>query len=123
MMAEFQEVVKQWQRMCAGHVCDNREEDGLICPITIKHSGYPCVDTVTDLSQEAVAQVEDIVMTWAAEHPEPVYPTWGEWLVSIGVLPDEGVSLDLLFELCKTGLIDRIPADIAEKLGIKPKEG
>lgn len=116
-MAEFQEVVKQWRRMCAGHVCDNREGDVLICPLTIKHSGYPCDYTVTDLSQEAVAQVEDIVMTWAAEHPEPMYPTWGEWLMEIGILKgNKATGFSINYDV-------HIPADIVEKLGLKPKEG
>lgn len=62
---------------------------------------------------------EELVMAWVAEHPEPVYPTWGEWLMSIGVI--NGVhphgATDALGNLKKP-----IPADIAERLGIKPKD-
>ena len=46
-------------------------------------------------------------MEWAEAHPEPEYPTWVEWFNSMG-----GVDCG-----------EPIPADIAEKLGIKPKEG
>ena len=60
------------------------------------------------------ADIERKVMSWAAEHPEPVYPTWREWLSEQGVLSAGG-----LWEKA----FEPIPADIAEKLGIQPKEG
>lgn len=72
-------------------------------------------------------------MQWAAEHPEPVYPTWDEWQNS--VFPDAEIDitpctfgsrdrLNCFFEKkCSTCNEQQIPADIAEKLGIKPKEG
>ena len=50
-------------------------------------------------------------MEWAEEHPEPVYPTWGTWL-------SEKYDYDLR-EIMYTPIL----ADIAEKLGIEPKEG
>jgi hypothetical protein len=28
-------------------------------------------------------RIEKIVMSWAAEHPEPKYPTWMEYLFTI----------------------------------------
>jgi hypothetical protein len=69
---------------------------------------------------ESPYSVERTVMSWAAEHPAPVYPTWGEWLMSIGVI--NGVhphgAIDALGNLKQP-----IPADIAQKLGIEPKEG
>ena len=60
-------------------------------------------------------------MAWAAEHPEPVYPTWGEYLASIGVM--KPVQHDKAYEVWFAQLYStNIPADIAEKLGIAPKE-
>ena len=108
-MAEFQEVMKQWRRMCDACTCSNRKElEGLpMCPIVLKHCGYPCDDSPQYWSEEDTKQFEEIVMQWAAEHPEPVYPTWVEWFNSMG-----GVD-------CGTPM----PADIAQKLGIEPKEG
>ena len=65
---------------------------------------------------------------------EPVYPTWEEWLQSVGVME----SAECIKNLCQRELLvdgivahaiptrkvlDPIPADIAEKLGIEPKEG
>ena len=70
-------------------------------------------------SDDYIANIEKEVMAWAAEHPAPVYPTWGEWLMSIGVI--NGVhphgAIDALGNLKQP-----IPADIAQKLGIEPKE-
>lgn len=54
-------------------------------------------------------------MAWAAEHPEPVYPTWIDVLILYGVTDETGYNyLDSAY--------NHIPADIAEKLGIEPKE-
>ena len=63
-------------------------------------------------------------MSWAAEHPEPVYPTWGDWLAEIGLISwgnnGDGVYSVMVptFKMCT-----KIPADIAQKLGLQPKEG
>lgn len=122
-MAEFQEVMKQWRRMCDKHQCADKQCStvayDLICPITISHNSYPCGSGFVDCSPESMAQVEQIVMKWATENPEPVYPTWGEWLMSIGII--NGVhpngAIDALGNLKQP-----IPADIAEKLGIEPKK-
>jgi hypothetical protein len=56
-------------------------------------------------------EFEKRVMSWAAEHPKPVYPTWGTWLA-------EKFGYDL-----REIMYEPVPADIAQKLGIEPKEG
>ena len=124
-MAEFQEVIKQWSRMCNGHCCDNRDgAEGMpICPIIERHSGWPCDSSITDLSLADVAMVEEIVMKWAAEHAESVYPTWMEWLADVGAIP-KAISWDEpLLEAVYYAIQEPIPADIAQKLGIESKEG
>lgn len=67
---------------------------------------------------------------WAAEHPEPRYPTWNEWQHSM--FPDAGDNMNpcsfLSHRECKCNWWSScdecreqpIPADIAAKLGIKP---
>lgn len=126
-MAEFKEVMKQAQRMC-----EYRRKRGLrcndcdavhICGLEIKHVG---LDTLcTDA---------DAVMLWAAENPEPQYPTWTEWLSKQGFVELKAGQFvkqtenEYVYE-CKTVAIltDKaavpIPSEIAEKFGIKPKEG
>ena len=62
---------------------------------------------------------ERIIMDWAAGHPEPVYQTWGEWLER--VIPHGNGDTALTFAVY--AMRQPIPADIAEKLGLEPKEG
>ena len=113
-MAGFQEVMRQWRRFCkSNNHCGECEFDG---------KGI-CGDF--HLTKVPFADIELRIMAWAAEHPEPVYPTWIEWLVDIGVigeyakLPLEASSTVVV----STTLAEPIPADIAQKLGIEPKEG
>ena len=114
-MAEFQEVMRQLGRICASNygdcdVCDLRP----LCPSRTfldKYEALGCAE-----------RLEKMVMAWAAEHSEPVYPTWGEWLESAHIVnpdPDAVCNQHLL----KAWYYDSyIPADIAQKLGIEPKE-
>ena len=123
-MAQFSEVMKQAKRMCEsfsdGHCSD--------CPIG-NANALECGITVT--SEMDCKEVERRVMQWAAEHPEPVYPTWREWQNSvfpdaeIDIAPCTFVSRDRFKcegKTCYVCMEQQIPADIAEKLGIKPKE-
>ena len=106
-MAEFQEVCKHLKRMCEqyGNNC-------IKCPLEDKDF---CSLSAGDRTAETYKKAEEIVMKWAAEHPEPVYPTWVEWLRQNGVVPrDQKCFHDWLLK--------PIPADIAQKLGITPKE-
>jgi hypothetical protein len=70
---------------------------------------------------------EKTVMSWAAEHPV-VYPMWCEWLAEKGVVDVARMPVDysggIVTEIKPSGkMYAHIPADIAEKLGIEPKEG
>ena len=100
-MAEFSEVMRQWRRFCKSHNnCGECEFDG---------KGICGEAHLTDIPY---ADIELRIMAWAAEHPEPVYPTWAEYLMHTY----QDVSYARI-------LGETIPADIAEKLGVEPKEG
>lgn len=58
-------------------------------------------------------------MAWAAEHPEPVYPTWYEWLKDNGLTFHDAESSWIGFT---ERIHHPIPADIAQKLGLEQKE-
>ena len=123
-MAKFIEVMEQAKRMCKtfsdGHCseCPIGNADVLECGITV----------TSGMDYE---EVERRVMQWAAKHPELVYPTWCEWQNSIFI---DGIKRILPCEFgssnrfkckekpCYQCINEPIPADIAEKLGIKPKE-
>lgn len=96
-MAEFSEVMRQAKRMCKAHVyCED-------CPWE-----SPCIyGSIEEVDYEAF---ERTVMDWAAAHPEPVYPTWYEYLTSI-----YSTTWQIIAE-------KHIPTDKAELLGVKAKE-
>lgn len=113
-MAEFQEVMKQWRRRC--EACEKNEN--VKCYI----NGYLCEAFCKMQKHIDPKSVEQEIMSWAAENPEPVYPTWAEY-----------ISEQIIHDMCKGeisgpetvltyAMYKPIPADIAEKLGIEPKE-
>jgi hypothetical protein len=78
-------------------------------------------------------EIEEKISTWTAEHPEPKYPTWREYLKKIGVVIERNIKY---FENGPEGLYivgkDNapilnenadcpIPAKIATALGLEPK--
>ena len=119
IVAEFQEVMKQWRRMCAD---GSKEYSCQSCKMYSEIDESVC-HGIPDEDEAKI--IERYVMQWAEEHPEPVYPTWGEWLHSLHIVgvhamrapkPNFYYPIDDKFN-------DPIPADIAQKLGIEPKEG
>ena len=114
-MAEYQEVIHNWRRMCnavqdsnmnkVGHGwCDN-------CPIKNECWSNQAVASV---AERRMLCVEPIIQKWAAEHPEPVYPSWVEWFRQMKMIPPEQKCFH-------TWLLEPMPADIAQKLGIEPR--
>ena len=122
-MAEFTEVMQQVKRMCDATVSARCHECTLWRPETESCSLYGDDDGVD------YADMERRVMAWAAEHPAPRYPTWREWQhsmfpgASVKIIPCSFTSKDKLGcvgLICMQCREQPIPADIAEKLGIKP---
>lgn len=114
-MAEFQEVMKQFHRMCKFY------QSKRSCPMECPMSGLnisACRKQITD----AYVDAEYIVMKWASEHPELVYPTWWEYLQSIGVLGANASQTIGISYATDRICTERVPQDIAKALGIKPKE-
>lgn len=122
-MAEFVEVIRQAHRMCDAYDCDH-------CPITYE-SVLCALASDKDLTCAVIKKFESKVMQWAKEHPEPRYPTWEEWHsenfpnASATFTPCTFTStseLGCAATNCRACKSRPIPADIAKKLGIKPKE-
>lgn len=125
-MAEFQVVMKQAKRMCKefGNDCAGCGLASSHCPLGPIPENWDGVD---------FANVERIVMDWAAAHPEPRYPTWNEWYKA--TFPNSNYHTipcpSMFYKICETsnyhGEVEcyecknsPISADIAEKLGIEP---
>lgn len=110
----FQEVMRQWGRMC------NSNADCGDCPM--RHKTYCLYRLASERSLFArQSEIENIVMQWAAAHPEPVYPTWGEWLMQFDVMGRTCQDMPNPY-FAKDKAASPIPADIAQKFGIEPKE-
>lgn len=134
-MAEFIEVMRQARRMCSSFGGECSDKCPLNCAIQVETDCYRdlCICVAGGL-EEAYKLIEERVMQWAKEHPAPVYPSWNEWhgknfpdayydgkRICPSILGG-GESCDSENDCDKCR--DRpIPADIAAKLGIEPKEG
>lgn len=75
-MAEFKEVMRQFNRMCHTYPqCDD-------CPFRAEELGCNCQpDTLTE--EEDFDIWETTVMDWARNHPEPVYISAREFCKNI----------------------------------------
>ena len=86
------------------------------------------VETLRAAIDEALDRREPKVVT-----EDEVYPTWEEWLVINGVMEPDDVRLNggyrfyykgkPVYNIPSPKMFEPIPADIAQKLGIEPKEG
>lgn len=120
-MAEYNDVIKQFKRMCRYYY--GQSYSG--CPLYCK--GHGCNISHCRMLAFEDKKFQNVVMLWAAEHPEPVYPTWGEWLEKQGVVKqvrspryeEDGAS----YYTPLRKIEDHIPPDVAQMLGIEPKEG
>ena len=116
-MAEFSEVMRQWKRMCESmSSCEN-------CPLAIEDiaGGYMCRNGITSLDYKSA---ETVIMRWATDNPEPVYPRWCDWLAEQGVLVCDNSfpNMRYWYAMNTEKMEQPIPADIAQKLGLEPKE-
>lgn len=126
-MAEFVEVMRQARRICLEHPgdchgCPLHDDEGLACRFYLNETYFYDDDT------------ERIVLKWAAEHPELVYPSWEEAWKKLFPNAREVPCPRKYFDegcfpvfICAEHDCDRCKAlpmhpEVAEKLGIKPKE-
>lgn len=118
-MAEFTEVMRQVKRMCDATVSARCHECTLWRPETESCSLYGDDDGVD------YADMERRVMTWAAEHPAPRYPSWHEAWQSLFPGADDPCPAEWFCEECPEGMkcsdCIEMPMSkkVAEKLGIK----
>ena len=95
-MAEFQTVIKAFNRMCK-----TNHGNCFSCPMMTDY--FPeCKENLVTHAEK----IEPIIEKWRQENP--VYPTFGNWLRSLG--------------FTMYGLQTRISPEIAKKLNILPSE-
>lgn len=117
-MAEFVEVMRQARRLCdAQRICDG-------CPLRSEKGMCGGIDALQDWDD---ATTEKIVMDWAEAHPEKVYPSWDEYQYEMFPNHTRGICPMMFGMECphyKAGCAEcrskPMPAEIAEKLGVRP---
>ena len=123
-MADFVQMMKDWKRMC--NAMGQEDEYTACAKCDLRDFGCPAIYE-KECDSADWKHVENVVAKWVAEHPEPVYPSWGEWLEKQGIVKlvnsdryeEDGRKVYMLLE----NIDNQIPADIAQKLEIEPKEG
>lgn len=122
-MADFVQTMKDWRRMCDTYTTDDAARCCQGCPMDGRGCG-----AIYEGGNADPEVIEREVNQWAAEHPEPVFPMWCEWLADKGVVDVARMPVDysggIITEIKPSGkMYEHIPADLARKLGIEPKEG
>lgn len=123
-MAEFTEVMKQAQRMClAIRYCQE-------CPAWDDEEGCGVSPDHTPIN--GFNGIEQRVTAWAENHPEPVYPSWEDGWKQIfpeavdtpcpAMYGEQYKNAACAEVLCVNCMKRPMPAEIAERLGIHPKE-
>ena len=108
-MAEYVEVMKQKKRMCNSTLC---------CKCNIFYLSGENIGNCTQFILNNPSKAEKIIMSWAAEHPEPVYPSFAKYLEQFGINIRRDGTLEADFFKAN----EPMGADIAQMLGIEPKE-
>ena len=125
-MSDFVQTMKDWRRMCRAYSTDD-DDCCKGCPVLDYDNG--CCE-IYEMGATDWKKYENAIVKWAAEHPEPKYPTWVEWLMKCGVLMPT-MDTDIVFSEDGKHLVtgvrftlkayEPMPADLAQKLGVEPK--
>lgn len=114
-MAKFAEAMRHWKRMCDTYTTEEAATCCKGCPMEDRECG-----AIYETGNADFDAIECAIMAWAAENPEPTYPTFYDWIESM--MGDDRRSIVDDHDFAEWVTLNRIPADIAQKLGIKPKE-
>lgn len=71
-MADFVQTMKDWRRMCDTYTTEDAARCCQGCPM----DGRGCGAIYENDNADPEVIVRE-VQRWAAEHPDPVYPTYG----------------------------------------------
>jgi hypothetical protein len=113
-VAEFVTVMSEFMRLCDSFKhCED-------CPVN--QAGFSCDCDNQGYSKTGAKELEHIIMKWASEHPEPVYPTWADYISALVIKDICTGKISGPETVLTYAMNTHIPADIAQKLGIEPKE-
>lgn len=128
-MLDFVKAMEIARRLC------KEFDDCADCPLRSVGGGLGCAIAADQTGD--ISEAERRLIEWNKEHPEPQYPTWAQWFEAnfcvrkIDLFAQKFETLKpcvftgeacLPSKTCHGCMAEPIPADIANKLGIKPKE-
>ena len=124
-MAEFVDVLKTARRMCKS--IDNCDD----CPLLDDSTEICYLDKCPkEYNDKDFIRHEAAILKWDAENPETRYPTWREWqqdhfrdaanIMHPCVYISYADAHCCDYKDCRDCANRPIPADVAQKLGIKP---
>lgn len=116
-MAEFVQTMKDWRRMCKAYTTDDESCCEGCRVVDFHECGCGAIFEMNDSTDWQ--RYADAIAAWAAEHPEPVYPTWEQFIAEMYLRSGR----TKYHNITEWEINERISADIAQKLGIEPKEG
>lgn len=117
MDRNFIDIFRIKKRMCKEQM--NKPGGCVGCLLRSKGGSYTCEFNRVDSNP---AEIERILLKWAEENPEPKYPTWLEWFIEQGMLPEKVEPFsDRVLKTFAECLNKPIPEDIAEKLELEAR--
>lgn len=108
--------------MCNAFVKQYDNDCCKYCPL----DHYKSCGAIWEIEEDTHSNIAETVDAWAEEHPGPQYPTWAELMYDNFIVwrqknhPHHANVEKAWFDFTHE---NPIPADIAEKLGLKPKGG
>lgn len=123
---EFVEAMKQAHRMCMTYLGDCCRH----CPLLQDENCTMDAFSEKSFDTQAVQKLENVIMDWAKQNPELVYPSWRDgWKQfcpeAMAIPCPKAFGVKCENSVCSYCLNQPMTAEVAEKLGIKPivKEG
>lgn len=98
---DFVQVMKDWRRMCKHYSHESMKNGQLSCVDMCPLGTNTACGMIEDALDSDIEDMAKEVAKWAAEHPEPVYPTWWSWLINEGVI-EKGSTYTGAFDQLKT---------------------
>ena len=133
-MNNFGQFMEDWKRLC--EAMEKKYDDGCCekCPLyELADDKWACGAVYERNDGIDWEGIEQIITKWAEENPVPQYPTWFEYLSSMGLIESKHMSYtdyglnSISMKTKEENVLTKnayapIPAEIALQLKLEPKE-
>ena len=116
---DFVQTMKDWRRMCKHYSGESMKDEQHSCVDMCPLGHNTACGMIEDALDSDIEVMAKEVAKWAAEHPEPVYPSIAKYLEQFGIIIRRDGSLQADFFKAN----EPMSADMAKLLGISSEEG